>query len=61
MPAGDFYMIQIYFDAVNQAWINALSGPRYGVGAAMHYHGTTPGLEPYRPKSYSIVLLKGSE
>ncbi len=50
-----------YSDAVNLPWINALSGPRYGKGTAMHYHGTTPGLEPYRPEPYSIVLVGGSE
>lgn len=48
-----------YSDAVNLAWINALSGPRYGVGSAMHYHGTTPGLEPYRPQPFSIALIGG--
>ncbi|WP_249180558.1 cell wall hydrolase [Burkholderia ambifaria] len=49
-----------YSDAVNLPWINALSGPRYGKGTAMH-HGTTPGLEPYRPEPYPIVLIGGSE
>ncbi|WP_258181970.1 cell wall hydrolase [Burkholderia gladioli] len=50
-----------YSDAVNLPWINALSGPRYGKGTSMHYHGTTPGLEPYRPAPYAISLATGSE
>ncbi|MCA8129219.1 cell wall hydrolase [Burkholderia multivorans] len=50
-----------YSDAVNLPWINALSGPRYGKGTAMHYHGTTPALEPYRPEPFSIVLIEGDD
>ncbi|WP_244101292.1 cell wall hydrolase [Burkholderia ambifaria] len=51
------YANPYYSDANNLPWINALSGPRYGKGNAMHYHGTTPGLEPYRPEPYPIVLI----
>lgn len=55
------YANPYYSDATNLAWINALSGPRYGKGTAMHYHGTTPGLERYRPGPYSIVLIGKGE
>ncbi|KVH72219.1 hypothetical protein WJ41_13895 [Burkholderia ubonensis] len=55
------YANPYYSDAVNLPWINALSGPRYGKGTAIHYHGTTPGLEPYRPEPYSIVVVGGGE
>ncbi|WP_027796318.1 cell wall hydrolase [Paraburkholderia acidipaludis] len=44
----------------NLPWINALSGPRYGTGNAIHYHGTTPGLEKYRPEPYRISLSSGT-
>jgi hypothetical protein len=50
-----------YSDAVNLPWINALSGPRYGSGKAIHYHGTTPGLEKYRPAPYAVAVASGSE
>lgn len=35
-----------YSDASNQGWIEALDGPRYGDGDAIHYHGTTKGSKP---------------
>jgi hypothetical protein len=50
------YANPFFSDEKNRPWINALDGPRYGRGNAIHYHGTTPGLERYRPEPYSINL-----
>ena len=45
-----------YSDAKNLAWINALDGPRLGRGKAIHYHGTTPSLQRYRPGRFNVQL-----
>lgn len=45
-----------YSDAKNLEWINALDGPRLGKGQAIHYHGTTPSLQRYRPGRFTLVL-----
>ncbi|MGF6605491.1 hypothetical protein OKW45_000391 [Paraburkholderia sp. WSM4175] len=55
------YANPLYSSPSNLAWINALTGPHYGSGSAVHYHGTTPGLEKYRPDPYSIRLSVGNE
>lgn len=40
-------------DVVHQA---SITGYRYGSGRAVHVHGTTQGLMPFRPAPYSIEL-----
>jgi LysM repeat protein len=45
-----------YSDAKNLPWIMALNGPVFGKGDSIHRHGTTPGLEKYRPEAFSIAL-----
>jgi phage-related minor tail protein len=37
-------------------WIGALRGPRLGSGNAIHHHGTTAGLEAYRPGAFGLTL-----
>jgi LysM repeat protein len=48
------YANPIFSDAVNRPWIMALKGPVYGHGQSIHRHGTTPGLEKYRPQAYAV-------
>jgi LysM repeat protein len=45
-----------YSDAVNLGWINALDGPVFGRGDAIHRHGTTPDLERHRPGNFTLAL-----
>lgn len=45
-----------YSDARNLGWVNALEGPVLGRGDAIHRHGTTPDLEPFRPEPFAIAL-----
>ncbi|MDZ7588080.1 MAG: LysM peptidoglycan-binding domain-containing protein [Parasphingorhabdus sp.] len=45
-----------YSDAVNLRWINALDGPVFGRGDAIHRHGTTADLQRYRPQPYDVRL-----
>ncbi len=40
-------------DVVRQA---SITGYRYGKGRAVHVHGTTQGLMPFRPDPFTIVL-----
>jgi LysM repeat protein len=48
-----------YSDAVNLRWINALDGPVFGKGDAIHRHGTTPDLQRHRPGNFSVALPGG--
>lgn len=43
-----------YSSKKNLPWINALDGPQYGVGKAIHNHGTVPELQKYRPGNFGI-------
>jgi LysM repeat protein len=45
-----------YSSANNLPWINALDGPVFGKGDAIHRHGTTPDLERYRPGNFAVAL-----
>lgn len=50
------YANPYFSDAKNLAWINKLDGPVYGSGNAIHKHGTTDGLQKYRPEPFNIRL-----
>ncbi|MCO5157880.1 MAG: phage tail tape measure protein [Aquamicrobium sp.] len=45
-----------YSSKSNLGWINALEGPKYGAGKAIHYHGTTPELQRWRPGEFGLNL-----
>jgi LysM repeat protein len=45
-----------FSDRVNLGWIMKLDGPIYGSGNAIHRHGTTDGLQRYRPDAFNITL-----
>ncbi len=45
-----------FSDKVNLPWIMKLDGPVYGSGNAIHRHGTTDGLQKYRPEPFNIRL-----
>lgn len=45
-----------FSDAKNRPWIDALDGPVYGKGNAIHKHGTTPELDRYRPGEFGVNL-----
>ena len=50
-----------YSDRRNLAWINKLDGPQYGSGKSVHRHGTTAGLERYRPGAFQVDAPGGRE
>jgi hypothetical protein len=53
------YANPAYSDRVNRPWIDALAGPKLGRGSATHNHGTTPGLQKYRPGEFGVQLPGG--
>ena len=50
------YANPFYSSPSNLRWINALQGPIFGSGKAIHRHGTTPDLERYRPGAFGISI-----
>lgn len=50
------YANPFYSSKSNLPWINALEGPVYGSGKAIHRHGTTPELQRWRPGEFGINL-----
>jgi len=51
------YANPYYSDRVNQAWISKLDGPVFGVGKAIHRHGTTADLQDFRPGIFALALV----
>jgi hypothetical protein len=50
------YANPAHSDAKNLSWIRKLDGPRLGSRDSVHWHGTVPGLQQYRPQPYTIIL-----
>ena len=45
-----------YSDLRNREWIDKLDGPKLGAGNATHWHGTTDGLNKFRPGEFGVKL-----
>ncbi len=44
-----------YVTRNNRGWVNALDGPVFGTGNSSHHHGTTSGLQRYRPGEFRVA------